>query len=84
MRKVRTMKTVKVYAVVMDGFYSNIELREIDKSFVDNEYCYFKTLSGAKKYLLGQLQSILNEYKSNIKEVKSIKVINADGEYIRK
>ena len=78
------VKKVKVYAVVMDGFYSNIELREIDKSFLDNEFCYFKTLSGAKKYLLGQLQSILNEYKSNIKEIKSIKGIDANGEYIRK
>jgi hypothetical protein len=78
------VKKVKVYAVVMDGFYSNIELREIDKSFLDNEFCYFKTLSGAKKYLLGQLQSIFNEYKSNIKSIKSIKAINADGEYIRK
>jgi hypothetical protein len=78
------VKKVKAYAVVMDGFYSNIELREIDKSFLDNEFCYFKTLSGAKKYLLGQLQSLLNEYKSNIKEIKSIKAINADGEYIRK
>jgi hypothetical protein len=78
------VKKVKAYAVVMDGFYSNIELREIDKSFLDNEFCYFKTLSGAKKYLLGQLQSILNEYKSNVKEIKSIKAINADGEYIRK
>lgn len=84
MRKVRAMKTVKVYTVIMDGFYSNIELREIDKSFVDNEYCYFKTLSGAKKYLLSHLQSILNEYKSNIKEIKNIKAINANGEYIRK
>jgi hypothetical protein len=78
------VKKVKAYAVVMDGFYSNIELREIDKSFLDNEFCYFKTLSGAKKYLLGQLQSILNEYKSNIKEIKSIKGIDANGEYIRK
>ena len=78
------VKKVKVYTVVMDGFYSNIEIREVGKDFVDNEYCYFKTLSGAKKYLLGQLQSILNEYKSNIKEIKSIKTINADGEYIRK
>jgi hypothetical protein len=82
--KEKKMKMVKVYAVVMDGFYSNIELREVGKDFVDNEYCYFKTLSGAKKYLLGQLQSILNEYKSNVKEIKSIKAINADGEYIRK
>jgi hypothetical protein len=78
------VKKVKAYAVVMDGFYSNIELREIDKSFLDNKFCYFKTLSGAKKYLLGQLQSILSEYKSNIKEIKSIKAINADGEHIRK
>jgi hypothetical protein len=78
------VKKVKAYAVVMDGFYSNIELREIDKSFLDNEFCYFKTLSGAKKYLLGQLQSILNEYKSNIKEIKSIKAIDDKGEYIRK
>ena len=78
------VKKVKAYAVVMDGFYSNIELREIDKSFLDNEFCYFKTLSGAKKYLLGQLQSILNEYKSNIKSIKSIKGINADGTYITK
>lgn len=82
--KEKKMKMVKAYYVRMDGFYSNIELREIGKDHMDNEYCYFKTLSGAKKYLLGQLQSLLNEYKSNIKEVKSIKAINADGEYIRK
>ena len=82
--KEKQVKKIKVYAVVMDGFYSNIELKEIPKDFVDNEYCFFKTLSGAKKYLLSQLQSILNEYKSNIKEIKSIKGISADGEYIRK
>ena len=82
--KEKRMKMVKTYTVVMDGFYSNIEIKEVGKEFVDNEYCHFKTLSGAKKYLLGQLQSILNEYKSNIKEIKSIKAINDDGEYIRK
>jgi len=78
------MKMVKVYYVRMDGFYSNIELREVGKDSVDNEYCYFKKLSSAKKYLVDQLQSMVNEYKSNIKEVKSIKAIDANGEYIRK
>jgi len=84
MKKVRTIKKVKVYAVVMDGFYSHIELREIDKSFLDNEYCYFKSLSGAKKYLLAQLKDMVYQYQLNIKEIKSIKGIDADGNYIRK
>jgi hypothetical protein len=78
------VKKVKVYAVVMDGFYSHIEIREVGKDFVDNEYCYFKTLSGAKKYLLAQLKDMVQQYQLNIKEIKSIKAINEDGSYIRK
>ena len=78
------VKKVKVYAVVMDGFYSHIEIREVGKDFVDNEYCYFKSLSGAKKYLLAQLKDMVYQYQLNVKEIKSIKGIDADGNYIRK
>ena len=81
--KEKKMKMVKAYTVVMDGFYSNIELREIGKDYVDNEHTHFKSLSGAKKYLIGQLQSLLNEYKSNIKEIKAIKAITEVSTYHR-
>jgi hypothetical protein len=78
------VKRVKVYAVVMDGFYSHIEIREINKDMLDNEHSFFKSLSGAKKYLLAQLKDMVYQYQLNVKEIKSIKGIDADGNYIRK
>jgi len=78
------VKRVKAYAVIMDGFYSHIEVREISKDMLDNEHSFFKSLSGAKKYLLGQLKDMVEQYKLNIANVKAIKGINADGTYITK
>ena len=81
--KEKRMKMVKAYTVVMDGFYSNIELREIGKDYVDNEYKNFKSLSAAKKYLISQLKDLADQYKANLKEIKAIKAITEVSTYHR-
>jgi len=81
--KEKRMKMVKAYTVVMDGFYSNIELREIGKDYLDNEYTHFKSLSAAKKYLISQLKDIADQYKANLKEIKAIKAITEVSTYHR-
>ncbi len=76
-------RMVKCYRVVMDGFYSSIEEYMMYKHQIDNEYTYFKSLSAAKRHLISQLKDIADQYKANIKEIKSIKAIE-NREYIRK
>ena len=70
------VKIVKVYAVVMDGFYSHIEIKEIGKQYVDNEHTYFKSFAKAKKHLLGQLKDYVVQYKLNIANIKALTVDN--------
>ncbi len=70
------VKIVKVYAVVMDGFYSHIEIKEVDKSYVDNEHTYFKSFAKAKKHLLGRLKDYVVQYKLNIANIKALTVDN--------
>ena len=83
MKQVKRMKMVKAYTVVMDGFYSNIELREIGKDYVDNEHTHFKSLSATKKHLISQLKDIADQYKANLKEIKAIKAITEVSTYHR-
>ena len=73
MKKVRTIKLVKAYKADMDGFYSNIVIVEVDKSFVDNQHTYFKSFSACKKYVVGYLKDMVNQYKKNLTEMKALK-----------
>ena len=66
-------KIVKVYKADMDGFYSNIVIVEIDKSHVDNQHTYFKSFSACKKYVVGYLKDMVDQYKKNLTEMKSLK-----------
>jgi len=77
MKKVRTIKLVKAYKADMDGFYSNIVIVEVDKSFIDNQHTYFKTFNAAKKYVLVQLKDMINQYKNNYAAIKALKSIEA-------
>jgi hypothetical protein len=73
MKKVRTIKLVKAYKADMDGFYSNIVIVEVDKSFIDNQHTYFKSFSACKKYVVGYLKDMVDQYKKNLTEMKSLK-----------
>ena len=73
MKKVRTIRLVKAYKADMDGFYSNIVIVEVDKSFVDNQHTYFKSFSACKKYVVGYLKDIMTQYKNNLAEMKALK-----------
>ena len=73
MKKVRTIKLVKAYKADMDGFYSNIVIVEVDKSFIDNQHTYFKSFSACKKYVVGYLKDMVDQYKKNYMEMKSLK-----------
>ena len=66
-------KLVKAYKADMDGFYSNIVIVEINKSFVDNQHTYFKSFSACKKYVVGYLKDMVDQYKKNLTEIKAIK-----------
>jgi hypothetical protein len=66
-------KLVKAYKADMDGFYSNIVIVEVDKSFVDNQHTYFKSFSACKKYVVGYLKDMMTQYKKNLTEIKAIK-----------
>lgn len=66
-------KLVKVYKADMDGFYSNIVIVEVDKSFVDNQYSYFKSFNACKKYVVSQLKDMVDQYKKNLAEIKALK-----------
>ena len=66
-------KIVKAYKADIDGFYSNIVIVEIDKSHVDNQHTYFKTFSACKKYVVGYLKDMVDQYKKNLTEMKSLK-----------
>jgi len=66
-------KIVKAYKADMDGFYSNIVIVEVDKSFVDNQHTYFKSFNACKKTLVTQLKDMIDKYKLNLTQVKSIK-----------
>lgn len=66
-------KIVKAYKADMDGFYSNIVIVEIDKSHVDNQHTYFKSFNACKKYVLGNLASMITQYKANYNEMKALK-----------
>ena len=66
-------KIVKAYKADMDGFYSNIVIVEIDKSHVDNQHTYFKSFSACKKYVVGYLKDMVDQYKKNLAEMKSLK-----------
>lgn len=66
-------KLVKAYKADMDGFYSNIVIVEVDKSFVDNQHTYFKSFNACKKYVVTRLKDMIDQYKLNLTHVKSIK-----------
>jgi hypothetical protein len=66
-------KLVKAYKADMDGFYSNIVIVEVDKSFIDNQHTYFKSFSACKKYVVGYLKDMVDQYKKNYTEMKSLK-----------
>ena len=66
-------KLVKAYKADMDGFYSNIVIVEVDKLFIDNQHTYFKSFSACKKYVVGYLKDMVDQYKKNLTEMKSLK-----------
>ena len=66
-------KLVKVYKADLDGFYSNIVIVEVDKSFVDNQHTYFKSFNACKKYVVSQLKDMVDQYKKNLTEMKALK-----------
>ncbi len=66
-------KIVKAYKADMDGFYSNIVIVEVDKSFVDNQHTYFKSFNACKKYVVSQLKDMVDQYKKNLAEMKALK-----------
>ena len=66
-------KIVKAYKADMDGFYSNIVIVEVDKSFIDNQHTYFKSFSACKKYVVGYLKDMVDQYKKNLTEMKALK-----------
>ena len=66
-------KLVKAYKADMDGFYSNIVIVEINKSHIDNQYAYFKSFNACKKYVVGQLKDMVDQYKKNYMEMKALK-----------
>ena len=66
-------KVIKAYKTDMDGFYSNIVIVEVDKSFIDNQHTYFKSFSACKKYVVGYLKDMVDQYKKNLTEMKSLK-----------
>jgi len=66
-------KLVKAYKADMDGFYSNIVIVEVDKSFIDNQHTYFKSFSACKKYVVGYLKDMVDQYKKNLTEMKALK-----------
>lgn len=66
-------KIVKAYKADMDGFYSNIVIVEIDKSHLDNQHTYFKSFNACKKYVVSQLKDMVDQYKKNLTEMKSLK-----------
>ncbi len=66
-------KLVKAYKADMDGFYSNIVIVEVDKSFIDNQHTYFKSFSACKKYVVGYLKDMVDQYNKNLAEMKSLK-----------
>jgi hypothetical protein len=76
MKKERTIRLVKAYKADMDGFYSSIQVVEIDKSHIDN-FTYFKTFNAAKKHVLVQLKDMINQYKNNYAAIKALKSIEA-------
>lgn len=67
-------KVIKAYKADMDGFYSSIQVVQIDKSYIDN-YTYFKTFSAAKKHVIANLKDIIFQYKSNLNAIKVLKGI---------
>jgi len=66
-------KLVKVYKADLDGFYSNVVIVEVDKSFVDNQHTYFKSFNAAKKHVLANLKDMIAQYKANYAEIKALK-----------
>ena len=66
-------KLVKAYKADMDGFYSNIVIVEVDKSFIDNQHTYFKSFSACTKYVVGYLKDMVEQYKKKLTEIKEIK-----------
>ena len=66
-------KIVKAYKADMDGFYSNIVIVEVDKSFVDNQHTYFKSFNACKKHVVSQLKDMVDQYKKNLTEMKALK-----------
>jgi len=76
MEKLVTVKPVKAYKADMDGFYSNIVIVEVNKSFIDNQHTYFKSFNACKKYVVSQLKSMIDEYKRNLAEMKALKKFN--------
>jgi len=69
-------KIVKAYKADMDGFYSSVQLVQIEKSYVDNEHTYFKSFNAAKKRVVTQLKDLMVQYKNNLTQMKALKVEN--------
>ena len=69
----KSTKAVTAYEVDLDGFYSTINQVVVSNHYVDNTHTCFSTLGKAKKYLIASLNSTVNEYKANIKQIKSLK-----------
>ena len=69
-------KLVKAYKADMDGFYSSVQLVQIEKSYVDNEHTYFKSFNAAKKRVVTQLKDMVVQYKNNLAVMKALKVEN--------
>jgi len=65
-------RVIKAYKADMDGFYSNIVIVEVDKSFIDN-HTYFKTFNACKKVVVARLKDMITQYKNNLAEIKALK-----------
>jgi hypothetical protein len=65
-------KTIKAFYIVRDSPFNDIKEIQILPEQLDNAN-YFKTLKEAKKFIIEDLQYFIQEYKNNIKYIKSIK-----------
>jgi hypothetical protein len=70
------VKIITAYKADMDGFYSSVQLVQIDKTHVDNEHTYFKSFNAAKKRVVTQLKDMVVQYKNNLAVMKALKAEN--------
>ena len=69
-------KIITAYKADMDGFYSSVQLVQIEKSYLDNEHTYFKSFNAAKKRVVAELKDLMVQYKTNLTQMKALKVEN--------